>query len=149
MEELATPGYQVLTPAIKSKLATLPIGELMVRHPHFTQPIFVRFPKPPVLRGRDGVERFPPAADVPFEEAVVRQLVRLDRRVRSNQVKDLIADREPDDVRRALAAARQKRPDDAFAYFRKVLGARVEPETQIAREHHAVPPLNPISDEPY
>jgi len=33
MDELATPGYQVLTPATKSKLATLPIGELMVRHP--------------------------------------------------------------------------------------------------------------------
>jgi DNA helicase HerA-like ATPase len=149
MDELATPGYQILTPATKSKLATLPIGELMVRHPHFTQPIFVRFPKPPVLRGRDGVERFPPAADVPFDEAVVRQLVRLDRRVRPNQVKDLIAEREQDDVRRALAAARQKRPDDAFAYFRKVLGARVEPERHGEREHHAVPPLNPIADEPY
>jgi DNA helicase HerA-like ATPase len=149
MDELATPGYQVLTPATKSKLATLPIGELMVRHPHFTQPIFVRFPKPPVLRGRDGVERFPPAAEVPFDEAVVRQLVRLDRRIRPNQVKDLIADREEDDVRRALAAARQKRPDDAFAYFRKVLGARVEPHAHLEREHHAVPPLNPISDEPY
>jgi len=42
-DELATPGYQVLSPATKIKLATLPIGELMVRHPHFTQPIFVRF----------------------------------------------------------------------------------------------------------
>ena len=149
MDELATPGYQVLTPATKGKLATLPIGELMVRHPHFTQPIFIRFPKPPVLRGRDGVERFPPAHDVPFDEAVVRQLVRLDRRVRPNQVKDLIADREPDDVRRALAAVRQRRADDALAYFRKVLGARVEPAGRLEHEHHAVPPLNPISDEPY
>ncbi len=149
MDELATPGYQVLSPATKSKLATLPIGELMVRHPHFTQPIFVRFPKPPVLRGRDGVGRFPPAADVPFEEAVVRQLVRLDRRVRPNQVKDLIADRDPDDVRRALAAVRHTRPDDALRYFRKVLGSRVSSEAPEPREHHAVPPLNPISDEPY
>src|SRR3989475_9242233 len=82
IDELATPGYQVLSPATKIKLATLPIGELMVRHPHFTQPIFVRFPRPAPLRGRDGVERFPPAADLPFEEAVVRQLVRLDRRIR-------------------------------------------------------------------
>ncbi|HWC74924.1 MAG TPA: hypothetical protein VG454_13395 [Gemmatimonadales bacterium] len=149
MDELATPGYQVLSPATKSKLATLPIGELMVRHPHFTQPIFVRFPKPPVLRGRDGVERFPPAADVPFEDAVVRQLVRLDRRIRPNQVKDLIADREPDDVRRALAAARRTRPDDAFAYFRKALGNRITAEAPVPREHQAVPPLNQISDEPY
>ena len=36
-------------PATKIKLATLPKGELMVRHPHFTQPIFVRFPRPAVL----------------------------------------------------------------------------------------------------
>ena len=52
-------------------------------------------------------------------------------------------------MRRALAAARQKRPDDAFAYFRKVLGARVEAEPSVAREQHSVPPLNPIADEPY
>jgi len=147
MDELATPGYQVLSPATKIKLATLPIGELMVRHPHFTQPIFVRFPKPPVLRGRDGVERFPPAADLPFDDAVVRQLVRLDRRIRPNQVKDLIAERDEDDVRRALAAVRRTRPDDVLAYFRKVLGGRVS--TDIPRERAAVPPLNPIADEPY
>jgi hypothetical protein len=149
MDELATPGYQVLSAATKIKLATLPVGELMVRHPHFTQPIFVRFPKPPVLRGRDGVARFAPAADLPFEDAVVRQLVRLDRRVRPNQVKDLIADRAEDDVRRALAAVRQQRAasGDVLAAFRKTLGGRVAPETP--RERQAVPPLNPISDEPY
>ena len=147
MDELATPGYQVLSPATKIKLATLPIGELMVRHPHFTQPIFVRFPRPAPLRGRDGVERFPPAADLPFEEAVVRQLVRLDRRIRPNQVKDVIADRTAEDVRRALAAVRRARPEDALAYFRKALGARVAPA--VPRSRQVVPPLNPISEEPY
>ena len=147
MDELATPGYQVLSPATKIKLATLPIGELMVRHPHFTQPIFVRFPRPAPLRGRDGVERFPPAAELPFEEAVVRQLVRLDRRCRPNQVKDVIADRTAEDVRRALAAVRRARPEDALAYFRKALGARVAPA--VPRSRHVVPPLNPISEEPY
>ncbi|HXF96094.1 MAG TPA: hypothetical protein VNI61_08315 [Gemmatimonadales bacterium] len=147
MDELATPGYQVLSPATKIKLATLPVGELMVRHPHFTQPIFVRFPRPAVLRGRDGVERFPPAADLPFEEAVARQLAQLDRRIRPNQVKDLIADRPPEDVRRALGAVRRARPDDVLAYFRKVLGARIPAEP--ARSREGVPPLTPISDEPY
>ena len=53
-DELATPGYAVLSPAVKTKLATLEKGQLMVRHPHFTQPIFVRFPRPAVMRGRDG-----------------------------------------------------------------------------------------------
>jgi len=147
MDELTTPGYQVLSPATKIKLATMPVGELMVRHPHFTQPIFVRFPKPPVLRGRDGMGRFPAAIDLPFEDAVVRQLLQLDRRIRPNQVKDLIADRTEEDVRRALAAVRQKRPDDVLAFFRKALGGRVAPD--VPRERRAVPPLNPISDEPY
>ncbi len=147
MDELATPGYQVLSPATKIKLATLPVGELMVRHPHFTQPIFVRFPKPPVLRGRDGMERFPAAVDLAFDDAVARQLVQLDRGIRPNQVKDLIADRTEEDVRRALAAVRQKCPEDVLASFRKALGGRVAPDAP--RERRAVPPLNPISDEPY
>ena len=63
-DELATPGYAVLSPAVKTKLATLEKGQLMVRHPHFTQPIFVRFPRPAVMRGRDGAERYPQAQDV-------------------------------------------------------------------------------------
>ena len=46
---------------MKTKLATLEKGQLMVRHPHFTQPIFVRFPRPAVMRGRDGAERYPQA----------------------------------------------------------------------------------------
>jgi hypothetical protein len=146
-DELATAGYHVLSPAIKIKLATLPIGELMIRHPHFTQPIFVRFPRPAVLRGRDGVERFAPAPDLPFEDAVVRQLVRLDRRIRPNQVKDLIAERRPDDVRRAIAAVRRERPQDVLAYFRRQLGGRVAPAAAPARE--SVAQLKPISEEPY
>jgi len=146
-DELATAGYQVLSPATKIKLATLPVGELMVRHPHFTQPIFVRFPHPPVLRGRDGVERFPPAADLPFEEAVVRQLVRLDRRIRPSAVRDLVADRSPEDVRRALAATRRARPAEPLAFFRQALGVRVAADRP--RDRLTVPPLNSISEEPY
>src|SRR3989475_950572 len=111
------------------------------------QPIFVRFPRPAVLRGGDGVERCPPAADLPSEDAVVRQLVKLDGRVRPNLVKDVIADRREEDVRRALAHTRQTRPQDAFAHFKKQLGGRVTAAPAAARER--VPPLNPISDEPY
>src|SRR2546422_8944962 len=123
-DELATPGYQVLSPAIKIKLATLPIGELMVRHPHFTQPIFVRFPRPAVLRGRDGVERFPPAADLPFEDAVVRQLVKLNRRGRANPGKGVIAHPGGGGGRRAPPHTRPTRPPGALAHFKKNLGGR-------------------------
>ena len=146
-DELATPGYQVLSPATKIKLATLPVGELMVRHPHFTQPIFVRFPRPAMMRGRDGVERFPPAEDLPFEDAIVRQLMKIDRRLKPNALKDLVSSREQEDVRRALAAVRRARPDDVLAYFRAALGSKIAAE--VPRERRVVPPLSPISEEPY
>ena len=129
MDELATPGYQVLSPATKSKLATLPKGELMIRHPHFTQPIFVRFPRPAVMAGRDGVKRFEPAYDLPFEDAVARHLKRLDPRLSLNDVKDLIAGREEADVLEALHRTQQARPEGVLAYFRRCLKKRVERET--------------------
>src|SRR3954468_24367193 len=127
-DELATPGYGTLSPATKIKLATLPKGELMLRHPHFTQPIFVKFPRPAVLNSREGIERFPPVAELPFEEAVVRQLRQLDRRVSSEAVRTLIEGRREEDVRRALAATRRERPTDAYTFFSACLGRRVTGE---------------------
>jgi len=147
MDELATPGYQVLSPATKIKLATLPKGELMVRHPHFTQPVFVRFPRPPVLSGPEGVKRFPPAVDVPFEDAVVRQLAALDRRIAATQVRDAIAGRRDDDVRRALLATRRARPEDPLGYFRAALGPAVARE-RLAPTAPSAAPLRPV-DDPY
>ena len=147
MDELATPGYQVFSPATKIKLATLPKGELMVRHPHFTQPVFVRFPRPPVLSGPEGVKRFPPAADVPFEEAVVRQLAALDRRVAAAAVRDAIAGRREDDVRRALLATRRARPEDALGYFRAALGPAVT-RARVGPTAPATAPLRTV-DDPY
>jgi len=149
MDELATPGYQVLSPATKIKLATLPKGELMVRHPHFTHPVFVRFPRPPVLTGRAGVERFPPAADVPFEEAVIRQLLALDRRIPAAKVRDLIADRRDEDVRRALLATRRTRPDDPLAFFRASLGRSVPRQAVDRAEPQPAPPRLQSVEDPY
>src|SRR5918995_931612 len=128
MDELATAGYATLSPATKIKLATLPKGELMVRHPHFTQPIFVKFPRPPVLGSREGIERFPPAIELPFAEAVARQLRQLDRRISMDAVRVLIEGRRDDDVRRALAATRRERPADISAFFTACLGRRVSSE---------------------
>ncbi len=125
MDELATPGYATLSPATKIKLATLSKGELMLRHPHFTQPIFVRFPRPAVLAGRDGVERFPPATDLPFADAVARQLRLLDRRITVESVRALVDGRREDDVRRALSATRRERPENVEAFFKACLGRRV------------------------
>jgi hypothetical protein len=128
MDELATPGYHVLSPATRIKLATLPKGELMVRHPHFTQPVFVRFPRPAVLTGPEGIAQFPPASDVPFDDAVVRQLAALDRRVAPARIKDLISGRREEDVRRALLATKRVRPEDVTGFFTSSLGPAVQRE---------------------
>ncbi len=132
-DELATPGYATLSPATKIKLATLPKGELMVRHPHFTQPIFVKFPRPPVLGGREGIEKFPPSGDVPFPDAVVRRLRALDRRVSAEGVYAAIEGRREEDVRRALSATRRERPADPLAYFIACLGRRIAGEVVLPR----------------
>jgi DNA helicase HerA-like ATPase len=133
MDELATPGYATLSPATKIKLATLPKGELMVRHPHFTQPIFVKFPRPAVLASRDGVERFPPAAELPFADAVARQMRLLDRGITADGIRALIEGRRQDDVRRALSATRRERAADPLAFFTACLGRRVNGEVPAAR----------------
>jgi uncharacterized protein len=145
-DELATSGYATLSAATKIKLATLPKGELMVRHPHFTQPIFVKFPRPAVLTSREGIERFPPAPEVAFADAVVLQLRRMDPRISADAVRSAIEGRREEDVRRALAATRRERPDDAYAYFSACLGRRVMGEYPAPRR--GIPALRHAED-PY
>jgi hypothetical protein len=145
MDEISTPGYATLSPATKAKLAALPKGEMMVRHPHFTQPLFVRFPRPAVMMGRVGVERFPPAPDLPFPQAVARQLRALDPAITSTKVESLIDGRREDDVRRALHATRRARPDNVLAFFTAQLGKRVEREVAPGK---GVPSLKQARD-PY
>ncbi len=146
MDELATPGYGILSPATRAKLAALPKGELMVRHPHFTQPLFVKFPRPPVLTGRLGVERFPPAVDVAFAPAVARQLRALDPAITLARLEPLIEGRREEDVRRALHATRRVRPDHPLAFFTAQLGKRVEREVTARR---GVAPLKRSGGDPY
>ncbi len=146
VDELATPGYATISPATKIKMATLPKGELMLRHPHFTQPIFVKFPRPAVLNGREGIERFPPAVELPFAQAVVKQLRQLDRRVSADTILELIEGRRSEDVRRALAVTRRERPQEVTAFFTACLGRRVGGEVVTPRR--GIPALK-HADEPY
>ncbi len=146
MDELATPGYATLSPATKIKLGTLPKGELMLRHPHFTQPIFVKFPRPAVLASREGMERFPPVPELPFADAIARQLRALDRKISTDAVRALLEGRREDDVRRAVAATRRERPDDPLLFFTACLGHRVKGE--FAPPRRGIPAVK-RSDEGY
>jgi DNA helicase HerA-like ATPase len=146
-DELATPGYGTLSPATRTKLATLDKGQLMVRHPHFTQPVFVRFPRPAVMSGREGVERFPQAADLGLDEAVTRALRRLDPSVTLGWVQETIGPHEEADVLRARTVTLRSRPSDVKAFFaaqfKRVVPARPAPRP-VATPLKSVP-----ADDPY
>ncbi|MCE5322912.1 ATP-binding protein [bacterium] len=150
MDELATPGYQVLTSATKEKLATLSKGQLMVRHPHFNQPIFVKFPRPNILRGPDGIKMFPPANDLPLEEAVWRNLNRLDGGVSRNDVSDIVSSAaDTTEIVRAMNITLQRKPDDPVSHFRncvrKKAGVQMTPDAKPS----FIPVLDPDPNDPF
>ena len=146
-DELATPGYAVLSPAVKTKLATLEKGQLMVRHPHFTQPIFVRFPRPAVMRGRDGVERFPQATDLSLDAAILRSLRTLDPSITINAVQELLMLHDEQDVIRARNATMREQPRDVLKFFRSQLRPLVAAQ-QVTRQV-AAPIKSAPGDDPY
>lgn len=126
-DELATPGYQVLSPAVKARLATLDRGQLMVRHPHFAQPVFVRFPRPAVMTGREGVEKFPQAPEPSLASAVARDLRRLDSGIDLGWVQQTILLYEEPEVLAARNAVLRRRPDDVKSAFTRELQRRARP----------------------
>ncbi len=147
-DELATPGYATLSPATRTKLSTLEKGQLMVRHPHFTQPVFVRFPRPAVLSGREGVEKFPQALEQTLESAVTRALRVLDLSVTLDWVKESIALAEEDEVIRARNKTQMAKPEDVKSYFRSQLKRRVAPKSTESRARVAPLKSSP-PDDPY
>ena len=149
-DELATPGYAVLTPAIRTRLATLDKGQLMVRHPHFTQPIFVRFPRPAVMRGRDGVERYPQAVEVTLEVAVLRALRVLDPALTLQWMQDICVLHDEQDVLRARDATLLTRP--AAGDVRKVFESHFRGRVPVREVPKAVrgPAIRVLpDDDPY
>ena len=145
-DELATPGYAILSPATRTKLATLDKGQLMVRHPHFTQPIFVRFPRPAVMRGRDGVERFPQAPGVDLDEAVLRSCGRWIS-LTLQWVQDAVGLHEDFEVIRARNATLRERPADVRAFFKGQFRGIVT--SQPVARRAATPIRSAPADDPY
>ena len=152
-DELATPGYSVLSAATRTKLATLEKGQLMVRHPHFTQPIFIRFPRPAVMQGRDGVELYPQAAETGLDVAIYRSLRPLDPFITLPWVQRFVALYDEAEIIRARDATRRERPAKPKAFFeaqfRRIIPAEeaIAAATSSREETRAVKSL-PI-DDPY
>jgi hypothetical protein len=119
----------------------------MVRHPHFTQPIFVRFPRPAIMRGRDGAEQYPQAVDVELDAAVLRSLRTLDPSLTLGWVREAIGIREDEEVIRARNATLRERPADVKKFFQSQL-------RPIAVQHTPARPMAPAirsapTDDPY
>ncbi|MGI8619533.1 MAG: ATP-binding protein [Gemmatimonadaceae bacterium] len=147
-DELAAPGYAVLSQAVKTKLSTLEKGQLMVRHPHFTQPVFIRFPRPAVMQGRDGAELFPQAAEVSLDAAVTRSLRVLDPAISLEWVKQHIELREDEEVIQARNATVLARPRDVKAFFASRLRPLAPVRAETPRQRPATIKL-PAGDDPY
>jgi hypothetical protein len=133
----------VLSPATRTKLATLEKGQLMIRHPHFTQPIFVRFPRPAVMQGRDGAELFPQAADVTLEAALYRSLRELDRDIPMSWIQELVGLYDEEDLIRVRNAAMLAAPANVRTFFQSRLRALVPAESSPATERQAPARLRP------
>ena len=143
----------MLSPATRTKLATLEKGQLMVRHPHFTQPIFVRFPRPAVMQGRDGVEKFPQSVESGLDVAIYRSLRPLDHSVTLPWVQKFVALYDEAEVLRARDATTRARPTNAKAYFEAQFKKIVPAEAAVAaatasREESRAARTLPI-DDPY
>ena len=118
MDELASQGYSVMPQAIKAELTSLEKGKLLIRHPHFNQYIFVKFPRPPVMTSQEGAKKFPPATAMSFEDAMVRNFRRLDAKIKGNDVKDAIHGIEQDEVNRAFSETERKAKENHLEYFK-------------------------------
>jgi uncharacterized protein len=122
---------------------------LMVRHPHFTQPVFVRFPRPSVLTGRLGVERFPAAPVEDFDAAMLRRLRRFDSGLTLDWLRTAIALADEPDVIRAVRATEREAPRDAKTYFAAQFRRQVAPRELAAPQALVQPLALPGGDDPY
>jgi hypothetical protein len=149
-DELAHPGYQVLSPAVKARLSTLDKGQLMVRHPHFTQPVFVRFPRPAIMSGREGVERFPQAPEPTLAQAVTRDLRKLDASIELGWVQQTTLLYDEPVVIAARNAVLRARPDDVKRAFARELQRRARPTaTEVDAATPRSRPLRPFAADEY
>ena len=121
MDELANQGYSVMPATIKAELTVLEKGKLLIRHPHFNQYIFVRFPRPPILTSQDGINKFKPVPERSFEDAMIANFKRLDKNIRATDVKDAIIGVGQDEVIRAFNETERKGKEKPLEYFNWVL----------------------------
>ena len=129
MDELASQGYSVMPSTIKAELTVLEKGKLLIRHPHFNQYIFVRFPRPPFMTSQDGSKKFPPVAQRTFEDAMITNLKRLDPKIKATEIKDIISSVDKDEIIRAFNETERKGKNNPLDYFKNILRKKPQRES--------------------
>lgn len=129
MDELASQGYSVMPSTIKAELTVLEKGKLLIRHPHFNQYIFVRFPRPPFMTSQDGSKKFPPVAERNFEDAMIMNFKRLDPKIKVTEIKEIIFEVDKDEVIRAFNETERKGKDKPLDYFKNILRKKPQRES--------------------
>ncbi len=129
MDELASQGYSVMPQSIKAELTTLEKGKLLLRHPHFNQYIFVKFPRPAIMTSQDGVKKFPPVPKRDFEQAMIANFKRLDSSLKEVDIKDVIHVVPEHEVIRAFNETELKGRDNPLAFFKKALRKKPKRES--------------------
>ncbi|OGI23560.1 MAG: hypothetical protein A2255_01135 [Candidatus Melainabacteria bacterium RIFOXYA2_FULL_32_9] len=139
MDELANQGYSVMPSTIKAELTVLEKGKLLIRHPHFNQYIFVRFPRPAIMTSQDGMNKFKSAPERNFEDAMILNFKRLDKNLRATDIKDAIIGVESDEIIRAFNETERKGKDKPLEFFKKTL--RKKPPRQSFADTHSKSPV--------
>jgi uncharacterized protein len=101
-EELTNSSYRSFSQTTREELLQLEKGRLLLRHAHYSVPVFGRFPRPPVLMGKQGTDIFGGySADAAEEvQSVMRSLM--------NKPPKLI------EIRSDISGVEEKRVHDAL-----------------------------------
>ena len=110
--------------------------------------MFVRFPRPAVLSGREGAARFAQAGEIPLDVAVTRSLRALDPTITLGWVQETTGLHEPEAILRARVRTEVARPADVRTFFKSQL-RRIVPTRTVTRPVVAVPVRTPPGDDPY
>lgn len=139
MDELANQGYSVMPSTIKQELTTLEKGKLLIRHPHFNQYIFVKFPRPSVMTSHDGIIKFPPQKQMEFEEAMIYQFKRLAKqlnvKIKDIDIKNAISGIDEDEISRAFNKTELSKNNDPLKYFLTVVKKKPTSSKSIEDTH--------------
>ena len=133
-EELAQPGYSYFTPAVKEKLGSLEQGAVLIKHPYFAQPVFIRFPRPACLKGSDGLKMYPRKSNRGLEEQILEEIKF--HHAPLNKCKDLLSD-FPDSEEMKVEVLRKMRRAKSSEEIEQIL-TRAPKKAAVAKEPKAV-----------